>query len=348
MGDQSQGRAENEHSLPVAPALSRGGAGPASRDAHDLGPALEPGLIHACEGRLTDVHWFRTDWQIGGAATAYARYAVEPDEAPRDVVIKLPVGPREYRFLTRLCETDAPTPRVAQHGAELGGYDFAWVVMERLPGNPPAGRLSKEVFEQLAEAAAKFYLHCGRCWPLELPPAPPDWDTLLTRARDALRDNPDIPHCQEWQKAVKHAHRSLPSLIATWSSRAINTWRHGDLHLGNCMFRPENSPWRAAAGCVLFDLAEAQSGHWVEDAVYLERLYWGRPEALDGVKPVSLLARARRNVGLDTSDDYAGLANVRRVLMASTSPAFLKHEGRSAHLNAALEVLERLLPQVTK
>lgn len=316
--------------------------------AHDLGPALEPALLHACEGRLTDVRWFRTDWQIGGAATAYGRYAVDWHAEPLDVVIKLPVGPREYRFLTGLCETDAPTPRVARHGAELNGYDFAWVVMERLPGNPPSAHLHKDVFERLTEAAASFYLHCGRRWALEAAPPPPDWAQLLDRARESLHANPDVPQCQQWIKAIKHTQRALAKLVSMWSARAINTWRHGDLHPGNCMERPENSPWRARPGYVLFDLAETQPGHWVEDAVYLERIYWGRPEALDGVKPVSLLARARRGLGLDTSDDYATLANVRRVLMAATSPAFLHHEGKPAYLHAALATLDRLLPLVTR
>ena len=62
----------------------------------------------------------------------------------------------------------------------------------------------------------------------------------------------------------------------------------------------------------------------------------------------AMLAKARRAAGLDCSDDYGRLANVRRVLMAATSPAFLKREGHPAYLAAALEVIERLLPQVAR
>ncbi len=317
-------------------------------DAHDLGPALQPALLAACEGRLRDIHWFRVDWQIGGAATAHAKYRRGEGEPLLDVVVKLPVGPREYRFLTGLCDTPAPTPRLAQHGKELGGYDFAWIVMERLPGNPPSPLLHRDVFERLTEAAAHFQWRCGERWPLEPPPPAPDWESLLDRARDALHANPDVPDAQEWISAIKHTHKALERLVAVWSARSINCWRHGDLHPGNCMERPAGSPWGADPGYVLFDLAEAQPGHWVEDAVYLERQFWCRPDVLDGVKPVSLLAKARRSLGLDTSDDYGRLANIRRVLMAATSPAFLHQEGRPAYMRAALGVLDRLLPQVTK
>lgn len=97
---------------------------------------------------------------------------------------------------------------------------------------------------------------------------------------------------------------------------------------------------------MLLDLAEVHPGHWVEDAVYLERLYWMRPDALKGVKPVSLIARARKKHNLDTSDDYQRLADIRRVLMASCAPAFLQSEGHPRYLEAALGVLEKTLPRV--
>jgi hypothetical protein len=86
------------------------------------------------------------------------------------------------------------------------------------------------------------------------------------------------------------------------------------------------------------------AGHWVEDAVYLERLYWGRAEKLHGIKPVSMLAKFRRESGQEASDDYASLAHVRRVLMGSTAPAFLEREGHPRYLRAALENVEKSLP----
>lgn len=331
-----------------------GGRGPADSpsgpliDAHELGSALEPALLEACGGRLSGLRWFRTDWQLGGAATAYGSFLRSPGNPPVDVVVKLPIGPKEHRLLVGLSATPAPTPRVAAHGTEIGGYDFAWVVMERLPGNPLSGHLHKEVFERLIRAAVGFYDHASRLWSLEKPPDPPEWSLLLDRAREAMRANTNLPRASSWGVAIKDTQKILPRLQNIWNTRPVNTWCHGDLHPGNCMQRTDGVAWDAHATDVLFDLAEVHAGHWVEDAVYLERLYWGKPGALDGVKPVSLLARARREAGLDTTGDYALLANVRRVLMAASAPAFLHHEGHPAYLEAALGTLERLLPLVAK
>lgn len=312
-------------------------------DAHDLGPQLEPLLLQSCAGRLSRVRWFRSDWQLGGAATAYADF--NPAEGPsREVVVKFPIGPREYHVLTALGSAPAPTPRVPMHGEHLGSHDIAWVVMERLPGTPVAAHLHREVFPHLVDAAARFHRACeGRV--RVAPPRALDWPTLLERAKELLRANPNTPHAQEWIAAVKHTVKSLPKLLSIWDSRPMNTCCHGDLHPGNCMERPADSTW-GEPGHILFDFAEAHAGHWIEDAVYLERLYWARPHLLDGVQPLSLIVKARRSLGLDTSDDFTTLADARRVLMAATSPAFLDREGHPAYLNAALEILERVLVQL--
>lgn len=312
-------------------------------DQHDLGPRLETSLLHACAGRLADIHWFRSDWQIGGAATAYAKFQVDQGP-PRDVVVKFPIGPREHHVLTVLGDTDAPTPRIVAHGEDLGGQPVLWVVMERLPGTPLAAHRHAEVFPHLADAAAHFYKAGEGRLALD-PPQDHDWQRLLERSREALRDNPSIPHASRWSEAVKHTARALPRLLTIWNGRAMNSCCHGDLHPGNCMERPTDSPW-GGAGHILFDFAQAHSGHWVEDAVYMERLYWARPKVLNGMKPVSMLAQARRALGLDTGDDYATLADTRRALMASTAPAFLDTEGHPAYMSAALEILERSLAQL--
>lgn len=318
-------------------------------DAHDLGPQLAPALIETCKadghgrGAIEGLRWFRTDWQRGGAATAYATY--KPGDGPdREVVVKFPVGPMEYRFTVGLSQTDAPTPRVVHHGVELGGWDMAWIVMERVPGDPLAAHLHKEVFEELAEAAARFYLRAGERWPMDAVPVREDWPHLLERARENAKVNP-IPNAQGWANAIKNTQKVVSRIAEEWNARRVHTWCHGDLHAGNLMRRADGSPW-GPSECVLLDMAEVHPGHWVEDAVYLERLYWMRPEALKGVKPVSLIARARKKRGLDTEDNYQRLADIRRVLMAACAPAFLQSEGHPKYLDAALGVLEKTLPRL--
>src|SRR2546421_544761 len=61
--------------------------------------------------------------------------------------------------------------------------------------------------------------------------------------------------------------------------------------------------------CVLIDLALVHSGHWMEDALYLERQFWGHEPLLHGVKPLPMLAKLRRERGLPTDDHYSELAN---------------------------------------
>lgn len=98
----------------------------------------------------------------------------------------------------------------------------------------------------------------------------------------------------------------------------------------------------------MIDLALVHSGHWIEDALYLERLFWGQQERLCGVRPVQDLARLRKQRGLNGTEDHGLLANARRVLMAACVPAFLAHEGHPRYVAAALEILERTLPVVVR
>lgn len=308
----------------------------------DLASQLVPALHEACEGRLGDIRWFRADWQRGGASTGYSTFAC--DGGPREVVIKLPVGPTEHRFTTALAATDAPTPRIAASGVELGGYDLAWLVIERLPGDPLSRGAEAKVIRALLESAARFQQRAAERWTPEGPGPQAPWADLIARAREAVKANP-IAEQQRWNEALKKVQRALPNLLPQWEGRPIDAWCHGDLHLGNAMLRPEDSAW-GEPGCVLLDLAEIHAGSWVEDAVYLERIYWGRPEALHKVKPVSTLARARRKLGLENGEHYNAIADLRRVLTASCAPAFLHREGAPAYLHAALEVIERLLPKV--
>ncbi|MBX3386258.1 MAG: phosphotransferase [Phycisphaeraceae bacterium] len=363
-------------------------------DTSSLAHLLEPVLIAECRGRLSDIQWFKSAWQAGGAATGFATFAVDGHE-PVGVVVKLPVGPAEFRWTTTLgglggldgvaneegggegggrspstevstgyaCAM-GPTPRVYAAGTELGGYDLAWVVVERFTGPPLSASLSAESLEDLLSTAAEWYALAERVRPIAGATVPTkDWATSIDKARRTIPDC-GIEQPQRWNQAVKQTQKLLPKLLSVWDGRPINTWCHGDLHPGNAMRRPEPFAFAGlrprnggggaggsgggVGGCVLIDLALVHPGHWVEDAVYLERLYWGRSERLGGVKPVSALAQARRERNLPTGEDYTLLANVRRVLMAACVPCFLTHEGHPKYVRAALETLERLLPLLNR
>lgn len=327
-------------------------------DYSSLAMALEPALIAACDGDLSDIEWFKSTWQAGGAATARAKFSLT-NGRQADVVVKLPVGPAEYRWTTGVEGLSAPegphceltlgcTPRVFAAGTELGGYDLAWLVVERLPGNPLSHHLDQQAVNDLLEAAVDWYARASTLRPIEgVEPPPRDWSGLLHRAREALK-TVEIADHHRWVDAVKHVQRALPSLVDIWQSRPVCVWCHGDLHPGNALRRPPQDPNDGPGRCVLIDLALVHAGHWVEDAVYLERLYWGRPDLLSGVKPVSTVARLVKDRGLYGGEDYALLANIRRVMMGACAPAFLAREGNPKYLNSALEHVEKLLPLVLK
>lgn len=330
-----------------------------SQGADVLAAALEPALRRACSdqvpsGELKQLRWFHAAWSAGGAATGFATL-VRPRCADAEVVLKLPVGPAEYRWTTamaaRLDDPDAPTaperlptPRVYAHATELGGHDLAWLVVERLPGETLKQHFTGQCASDLLTAANRWHAAAAEIAAPADPPPDPDWDAQLARARDACKAT-HFENAQHWNEVIKRVQRALPRLVERWRARPINTWCHGDLHPGNAMRRAGGDNGTPGP-CVLIDLGMVHAGHWVEDAVYLERLFWAHPDALGGVKPVSALARLRRECGLGASDDYSELANVRRVLMGATAPAFLHREGHPKYLRAALEHVERTLPQV--
>ncbi len=323
-----------------------------AEDAHEkppvssdqFGSALAPSILSVCDGRLADLRYFKTPWQQGGAATAYGSWRCD-DESVLEVVVKAPVGPVEYRFTRVLGEKGAPTPRVAACGDELGAYDLAWLVIERVPGEPMSRDLSKKDVLDLAGAAAQFYGASLEAFgPPTKAPTPVDWHELIEKARQCARENA-IPEEQRWKEALKTVTKSLDSLVMRWRARKTTYWRHGDFHPGNAMRRPEGSPW-GPSECVLIDLARVTPGHWVTDAVYLERIHWGKPEMLHGVKPVKAVAKAMKKVGVEPGEDYNELANIRRILTAACTPAFLEREGHPKHVVGALEALEHSLTLV--
>ncbi len=303
-----------------------------------LGHALGPALRKSLEGRLGGIRWFRTDWQRSGAATGRARWT-EPTGEQIDVVVKLPVSEREYRWLGRLQDASAPlpVPRLLASGDALGGYELAWVVIEHLPFGPLGTHWENDHILRMTDAAARFQAAAAG-HPIDRPSRHEDWESLLKRSREAVRSQ-KISQATRWRRILKSVARHLDEIVEEWRSRAPIAWIHGDLHLANGMVRDV----RGTGPVVLIDLAEVRPGHWVEDAIYLERLHWARPERLKGRNPVRLLAAARRRLGLEVDEEHPRLADLRRILLAACAPAFLKTEGVPVYLDAALDHLERAL-----
>jgi hypothetical protein len=300
-------------------------------------------LIEACEGRLKDITWFRTDWQRGGAATGTGVYRLD-DGFDADVVVKLPVVPRELMWISRLQGDDdqqeSVAPRLHASGQTLGGYDLAWMVIERFRHGPLGARWHEHHMARLAAAAARFYAGASK-YPVDQDPKNEPWDELLKEAQQGLKDN-DIPNRKAWKSAVNTMRGRLDKVLSPWEARDAGQWLHGDLHLANAMSREsmESGP------VCLIDYGEVRPGHWVEDAVYLERQLWAKPQRLKVHKPVREIAAARRALGLPVDDDYPRLAQIRRALLAATTPKYLKSEGDPRHLDACLDRLEKALVEL--
>jgi len=313
---------------------------------------LEPTLHEVCKGRLGPIEWFHASWQRGGAATGFATYRLHDDQPPVGVLVKLPIGPLEYKWTTRLgacADASAftsdhaqhlPVARVLAHGMELGGYDLGWIISERLSGDHMPRHMSARDVEELLTRVCEFHRMALAHEPVTGKPHSPAWDQLLDKARHQCREHA-VAEFSRWADAIRKVQRALPALANRWSARVLDTWCHGDVHPGNVLRRGEHGQ------LVLIDLGLVHPGHWIEDALYLERQYWGHEDWLGGVKPVSILGRLRREAGLPMDGDYGELANIRRVMMAACVPAVVDREGSNTkYLRHALDLIERLLPQI--
>lgn len=346
MPDQPIGPADppdTADSGPVAPTATSNNtdAQPSTADPA-LGLHLEPLLKQACNDKLSKIRWFRTDWQRGGALTGYGLFADESAADQHPVVVKLPVTPVERYWLTRLQHADNVAPRLYAHGDALAGYDFAWVVMERLPHGPLSPQWEGHEFDLLVQAAARFY-SAADSEPrtgddIGGAPVHKDWAKICTQSREHARDR-GLHDAQRWNKALKKAQKKLKDWTRAWEDRPTDGWCHGDMHLGNAMTRMEPPGGPA----ILFDYALTRRGYWVEDAVYLEHLYWGHREKLNGRKLCKLVAQERKTQGLTLRPDWPKLATVCRCLFAIAAPAVPQRRNDPYHMRAALEVLERHL-----
>jgi hypothetical protein len=312
-----------------------------------LAESLGGPLGDACEGRLTDLAWFRTDWQRGGAATAKGQWTLD-DGSQTTVVVKVPVNARELIWMRRLQDppvsrsadgsapaaNDGVVPRLLRSGEELGSLDLAWMVIEHLPHGPLGGRWHDDHIPRIADAIARFHARAST-FPTDREPKRERWDTLVATAREAVKTSA-VAQRQRWTAALRELSAKLDPIASAWEERQPKEWLHGDLHLANAMSRVgiDQGP------VCLIDLAEVHVGHWVEDAIYLERQLWARPERLRTHKPVKCIAECRKAAGCDNGEEHSRLAAIRRLLLAATAPAFLKSEGAPAYLTACLDRLE--------
>ncbi len=310
-----------------------------------LAESLVPVLRRDAELRLGDVSWFRADWQRGGAATGRSTWTLD-DGREVDVVVKLPVPHRELDWLKRLqpCRERRPelcfppvVPLLFAGGHAINGYDLAWIVMEALPHGPLGMKWRRSNVPRLAEALARFHAIAAE-HPVDRPPRVEDWDAMVRRAEREVIDH-ELPEATRWKRLIRRTGKRLDALVDRWRARPIDGWIHGDAHLANAMMR-EDEP---DAPVCLIDLAEVRAGHWIEDAILLERLMWARPERIEAAPPVAAIADARRRYGLPVDGDHEELAELRRLLLAVTAPCFLKTEGHPRHLAACLDHGERAL-----
>ena len=317
-------------------------AGSIQQDARTLAASLLPHLQEACGGRLHRVIWFKADWQRGGAATGRGEWILPSGECV-EVIIKVPVRPRELIWLERLQKSDAGdgkpvVPVVHASGTALGGYDLAWIVIERIPHGPLGMRWHKEHIRRVADAAAVFS-EAADAWPAEeAEPRVEDWSRMIDGARHSVRINEPADQSQ-WANLLKRLSRNIDELVERWRDRETCHWIHGDLHLANALSRVgmQRGP------VTLIDLAEVRPGHWLEDAVFLERQLWAAPERLVASKPVKAMAKARKARGLQVEARWEDLAMIRRALLAGTAPTFIRSEGHPRFFRACLQQLERSL-----
>jgi aminoglycoside phosphotransferase (APT) family kinase protein len=295
--------------------------------------SLETELLDACDGRLQDLCWVRMDWQRGGALTGTAWY--ETTNGPREAFVKFPVPGRELRWTRRLQQCGEPpiVPRLFASGDSLAHHDIGWLVMERIPGMPLGSRWATGHLRRTAEACASMQA-CMTGVPIDRPKRRDDWERWLEQASRSIIEN-ELPEKRRWTEALGTARIHWEEIIGCWRARTPIHWIHGDLHLGNAMFRSDGET------ICLVDLAEVRPGHWIEDALYLERLYWSHPERILDENPLEAMQEARLALGLEVGEDVDSLANARRILLSATTPAFIAHEGTRAHLEASLSVLEK-------
>ncbi|MEM0915228.1 MAG: phosphotransferase [Planctomycetota bacterium] len=291
--------------------------------------------------RLGTVRAFRTEWQRGGALTGYAKWSSDGGTTSVDVVVKVPVPPCELFWLTALQDAGVEgaglVPRVHASGEAVGGYDLAWVVMEKIEHGPMGEAWGGAGVDAMLEAMAGFHAAAAPTASMHGKPAQRDWSAMIERSRQAA-SNGGLPDGQRWKSALKKAKKRAAQWQAAWDARSVAGWCHGDFHGANVMSRSAAPGGRG----VLIDFAQTRPGHWLEDAVYFEQQHWATPERLDGRQPCKRVAELRRAAGQEVDKQWVELAAALRAYFAIAAPQTLGRLHGEAHLAAALGVLERV------
>ena len=298
-----------------------------------LAAHLRPFLAHALESAIGEpvehIEFFRGVWQRGAIAAARVRLST------RELVVKVPTVARELHWFRLLGGRGDSVARLHASGTSLGPHSLAWIALERLPHGPCMRGIGPSDIERLAAASARL-AHAMRDQARAAPPGgatPPDGDAI-----DAARDHggdtvgSDAADTRAWLALLDQVARDLPTLLAHWNARAPREWIHGELHPRHALAR---SPWPSAP-LILADLAHVRRGHWVEDAVQLERLFWTRPDLLRAARPVRAVAQARRALGLPL--DAPGTGNAAGEPSDSGDPIATAERQPPADRDAAVAV----------
>ena len=214
------------------------------------------------------------------------------------------------------------------------------MIIERFPVGPLGKHWKENNISRIADAAARFTLGATK-FPVDQHGRREDWKSLLADAKQSVRQN-HIEAEPKWKKSHTLFGKKLSAILDIWRARRIDQWLHGDLHFANAMCRGH----QADAEVSLIDLAEVHAGHWVEDAVYLERQLWGHTSRLKKTKPVHAMAECRRKHGLRVDENYQDLVDIRRMLLAATAPAFMQSEGDPRYLTACLEQFQTAMDRL--
>lgn len=310
-----------------------------SKISSSLASSLEPVLREQTNNQLSDIHWFRTDWQRSGATTGFATWNSE-DANDVPVVVKLPINKNELRWTRRMQNANGVAPTLFASDEKLNGYDLAWLIIERFPVGPLGAHWDDSNIERISESAALFSKFASE-FPVDQKGRRENWKDLLEIAKKSIREN-NLENKSRWKKAQSQLSKRLTGLLELWRGRRINQWLHGDVHLANAMCRTAepNAP------VSLIDLAEVHAGHWIEDAVYLERQLWGHKSRLKASRPVHAMAAARKKFGMQVDDNYHQLVEIRRLLLAATAPAFMQSEGDPRYLASCLSQFETALNRI--